>query len=165
MRIVAFAILVLIGTSQAATYMLSGTMDPLQAGTNGSFGTGTGSGSGSISGDYDDVSNTLNYTLTWQDLGAAITNMHFHNAPAGTSGGVDLGIPGPWSSPQVATGILLDAGQETNLLAGDWYVNIHTADFGGGEIRGQVSPTLIPEASTGLLGLLGLAGLCLRRRR
>jgi MYXO-CTERM domain-containing protein len=90
--------------------------------------------------------------------------MHFHNAPVGVSGGVDLGIPSPWTSPYVGSATL-DAAQQTNLLAGDWYVNIHTSDFGGGEIRGQVGVTQVPEPSASLLGLAALAGLALRRRR
>ncbi len=96
------------------------------------------------------------------DLTSPITNMHFHNGAPGVSGGVDLAIPSPWSSPQVGSAILT-ATQETNLLSGDWYVNVHTTNFGGGEIRGQViiNPVPIPAAvwlfGSGLLGLVGVA--------
>ena len=152
----------LVGQANASMYILSGDMDPLQAGTNGGFGAGTGSGVGTIAGDYDDITNSLNYSITWMDLTAQVTNMHFHNGAPGVSGGVDLGIPGPWSSPQVGSAILT-ATQETNLLSGNWYVNVHTATFGGGEIRGQVivNPVPIPAAvwlfGSGLLGLVGLS--------
>ena len=47
------------GQVNATMYVLSGDMDPLQAGTNGGFGGGTGSGVGTIAGDYDDISNSL----------------------------------------------------------------------------------------------------------
>jgi hypothetical protein len=43
------------------------------------------------------------------------------------------------------------------------YLNIHTVNFGGGEIRGQLFPT--PEPSTFLLLGSGLAGLLLWRKR
>ena len=123
---------------------LSGPVDPLQAESNGGFGAfdagtaGAGDGLGSISGTYDSRSNLLDYTLTWNGLTSDVTSMHFHNGAPGTSGGVELGIAGPWASPQSATGVTVGDPEEANLLAGNWYLNIHTSNFGSGEIRGQV---------------------------
>lgn len=131
------------GDEVAISY-LSGPMDALQAGTNGGFGTfdggvaGAGDGSGAISGLYDSRTNSLDYSLTWEGLTSAVTNMHFHVGAPGVSGGVDLAVPGPWASPQTATGVVIGDPAEANLLAGNWYLNVHTANFGGGEIRGQV---------------------------
>lgn len=148
----------LLGQANATVYVLSGDMDVFQALTNPED---VGNGTGTIAGDYDDVTNSLNYTITWMDLTSEVSNMHFHVAPVGVSGGVDLGIPAPWSSPQVGSATL-DASQEANLLSGDWYVNVHTTSFPGGEIRGQVivNPVPIPAAAwlfgSGLLGLFGL---------
>ena len=146
----------------ATVYVLSGDMDVFQATTNPS---NVGNGTGTIAGDYDDVTKFLNYSITWMNLTSAVNNMHFHVGPVGTPGGVDLGIPGPWSSPQVGLNIPLNPSQEANLLSGNWYVNVHTLDFGGGEIRGQVlvNPVPVPAAmwlfGSGLLGLVGLARL------
>jgi len=154
-----------IASSHGALYLLSGTMDPLQAGTNGGFGGGTGSGAGTIEGTFDDESNELSYTISWANLTSLVTNMHFHVGAPGVSGGVALGVPGPWASPQSATGIVLDATQESQLLGGDWYVNIHTGDFSGGEIRGQVGVAEIPEPGGAVLALAGLSLAALRRRR
>ena len=48
------------------------------------------------------------------------------------------------------------AQQLTQLDSGLWYVNVHSLNFGGGEIRGQIVP--VPEPSTfGLIGL-GIGG-------
>ena len=147
------------GQVNATMYVLSGDMDVFQATTNPS---NVGNGTGTIAGDYDDVTNSLNYSITWMDLTSSVTNMHFHNAPVGTPGGVDMGIPSPWSSPQVGSATL-SASQETNLLSGNWYVNVHTTQFPGGEIRGQViiNPVPIPAAvwlfGSGLFGLVGVA--------
>jgi len=123
---------------------LSGPVDPLQAEPNGGFGAfdagtaGAGDGFGKISGSYDSRTNLLDYSLTWANLTSAVTNMHFHNGAPGVSGGVQLAVSGPWASPQSASGVVVGDPQEINLLAGDWYLNIHSTNFGGGEIRGQV---------------------------
>jgi hypothetical protein len=150
-------------SSHATVYALSGTMDPIQATTNPS---NTGSGIGTISGLYNDATKSLDYSISWSDLTSAVTNMHFHVGAVGVPGGVALGIPGPWSSPETGTGITLDATQETDLLAGNWYVNIHTTNFGFGEIRGQVNVAPVPEPSSYLLSMVSAAGfLAFRRRR
>jgi hypothetical protein len=55
--------------------------------------------------------------------------------------------------------------QESQLLAGLWYMNIHTATSAGGEIRGQVYAVVVPEPSTAALLGLGLIALARSRRR
>lgn len=69
-----------------------------------------------------------------------------------------------WDLPEGNAGTTLSA-QLPNILAGQSYLNFHTVQFGGGEIRGQI---VIPEPSTIALlgtGALGLIGSGLRRRR
>lgn len=156
--------------AHATTFVLSGPMDALQAGTNGGFGSfdgtvaGAGDGTGAISGSYDDATNVLDYSITWSDLTSTVIIAHFHVGAVGVSGGIDLGIP-DLTSPSEATGIVLSAAQEANLLGGSWYVNIHTTNFPGGEIRGQVNVTAVPEPTSLLLaGATALALAGLRRR-
>ena len=154
----------LAGPANAAMYVLSGDMDVFQATTNSG---NVGNGSGTIAGDYDDVTNILNYSIEWMDLTSPVTNMHFHLGAPGTPGGVDLGIPGPWTSPQIGVGIPLNISQEANLLAGNWYVNVHTQNFGSGEIRGQVLVNAVPiPAAIWLFGtaLVGFIGMSRRRK-
>lgn len=151
------------GSSSAAVWTLSGGLDALQAGTNGGFGTfdgvisGAGDGTGTISGSYDDVTNLLDYNITWSNLTSSVSNRHFHIGAPGVSGDVAQAIDSSGS----ATGVLLTAFQETDLLAGNWYVNVHTANFGGGEIRGQVN--VVPEPQS--VALVGMGALLLLRRR
>ncbi len=71
-----------------------------------------------------------------------------------------------WPAPPVVGNAVLVAGQVTDLLAGLWYLNLHTTLHLGGEIRGQVLAS-VPEPTT--LSLLGAAligfGLTTRRKR
>lgn len=158
-----FAVSAISTPASAALYQLSGDMDVFQALTNPD---NIGSGTGTISGDYNDVTNILNYSLEWSGLTSDVNNIHFHLGAPGVSGGIQLGVPGPWSSPQIGSGIVLTAAQETNLLAGNWYVNVHTDDFAGGEIRGQVNVSAVPvPAAFWLFGSAVVAVMGLRARR
>ena len=44
----------------------------------------------------------------------------------------------PSGSPKVGTPVALTGPQQADLIAGLWYINIHSQAFPGGEIRGQV---------------------------
>jgi uncharacterized protein (TIGR03118 family) len=77
--------------------------------------------------------------------------------------GVGGTFSGKWDAPE-GNGTTL-AAQLANLRAGRAYINFHTTQFGGGEIRGQIA--VVPEPSTYVLMASGLAGLAMiaRRRR
>lgn len=116
---------------------------------------------------YDDVSNLLSWDITFQDLLAPATAAHFHNAPFGVNGPVVVpigGLAGLTAGNVLGSGILLEA-LEPALLAENFYINIHTSVFPGGEIRGQVLRA--PEAASLMLLALGGLGLlaCRPRRR
>lgn len=70
-------------------------------------------------------------------------------------GGVFTGV---WNAPEGNSGTTLTA-QLNNLFATRLYINFHTAEFPGGEIRGAITP--IPEPAT--LTLLGLGLLAFGR--
>jgi hypothetical protein len=99
---------------------------------------------GTINASYNKDTNLMTYTLTWS--GFTATNMHFHKIMDPTQPGpVALAIPKvpatatAFTSPITGTLTLTDA-QETDLLAGLWYVNIHSDAYKGGEIRVNMVP-------------------------
>ena len=100
---------------------------------NASAGTGT------ADIDYDAASKKLSWKLTYSGLSGPATAAHFHGpAEAGKNGGVAVAIPNATSSPAEGSATLTDA-QAADLMAGKYYVNVHTAANPGGEIRGQVT--------------------------
>ena len=102
--------------------------------------------------------NQITYAIEVDDI-TAITASHIHTAPPGVNGSVRLFLypaPPSTSAPQVTVtekSILVEATVDASavngvtyaeLLAamrsGNAYVNVHTTQFPGGEIRGDISP-------------------------
>ncbi len=68
-----------------------------------------------------------------------------------------------WDLPEGNAGTTLSA-QAPNILAGQSYLNFHTVQFGGGEIRGQIDPRTLHDRPAGHRGPRA-DRLGLRRRR
>ena len=98
---------------------------------NSSTGTGT------LTATYDTASKKLSWKGSYSGLTGPATAAHFHTGEPGKNGGVALAIT-PNASPFEGSATLTDA-QAADLLAGKWYVNVHTEANKGGEIRGQVT--------------------------
>ena len=112
--------------------------------------TTSSTASGVLNVDYDKNSKSLKYTITYSGL--TPTSMHFHKGAIGAAGGVEREVPGPYTSGMTGT-VTLTAAQEADLLANNWYLNVHTAANAGGEIRGQVVPnTMVVFANISLSG-------------
>jgi CHRD domain len=99
----------------------------------------TSAGKGTADIDYDAATKKLTWKVTYSGLTGPATAGHFHGpAEAGKNAGVAVAIPNIASSPVEGSATLTDA-QAADLMAGKYYVNIHTAANPGGEIRGQVT--------------------------
>ena len=135
-RCLLFMLLAVQFSAFATSYSLSATIDGTQeVPASGSAGIG------SMVGNYNDVTNILTYTISYAGLGS-VTAMHFHgNAAAGSNAGVKAGIT--VAASPVSGNVTVAEADEAAMLAGMWYINIHTAAFPGGEIRGQMAAAAI----------------------
>jgi len=105
---------------------------------------------------------SLTFTLSYSNLSGSATGAHIHFAQRGVNGGIFVffcGGGGKPACPAGTSGTLtgtvtgadvvavpaqgISAGSFADLVrilrSGDAYVNVHTANFPGGEIRAQVS--------------------------
>jgi hypothetical protein len=126
----AAGLFLLAGTAQAQIDFYS-EIDGPQEPTN-SLATGTATIT------VDTNANTLTYSITLVGLNNE-TAAHIHGpANPGQGGGIAHGLPA--GNPKNGVWFYLQA-EEADILAGRYYINIHTTAFPNGEIRGQICPT------------------------
>jgi len=153
-------------------------------------------GTGSATVGFDPVAHTLSVSVSFEGLIGTVTNAHIHGPttepltgvagvatttptfvgfPSGvTSGDYDALFDTLNASTYNAAFVTNNGGTVEGaeaalglaLAEGRAYFNIHTSEFGGGEIRGFLTP--VPEPSgvmlLGLGGTVGLLGYGVRRR-
>jgi CHRD domain len=95
-------------------------------------------GTGSVSASFDTASKKLSWKGTVTGLSGPAIAAHFHSGEVGKNGGVAVPIAGADKGSFEGSATLTDA-QAEELMAGKWYVNVHTAANKGGEVRGQVT--------------------------
>ena len=109
---------------------LSGTNEVPSVPTNGN---------GTAEVNFDKQSKVMGWTITYSGLTGPATAAHFHGPAAiSENAGVVVPLTGSLASPITGSATLTDA-QAADLMAGKWYLNLHTAANPGGEIRGQVN--------------------------
>ena len=98
--------------------------------------------SGAVEATFNKATNTLSWKVVYSGLSGPAAAGHFHGpAGAGQNAGVVLGFKGSVDSPIVGEAVLT-AAQMADLMAGKWYVDLHTKANPGGEIRAQVVPSM-----------------------
>ncbi len=110
---------------------------------NGSTGTGRG-----VFALSDDGS-MIHGRVMVKDI-EHITAAHIHKAPAGANGPVVIplftGGPPPFDEDNPVAGAAPVSDADVfDLLAGRWYINVHTSHLPAGEIRGQLWRQWVPE--------------------
>ncbi|WP_153099344.1 CHRD domain-containing protein [Paraburkholderia hayleyella] len=98
-------------------------------------------GHGVLNATFDTSSRALKWTATYAGLSGAVTGAHFHGpAPVGQNAKIQVSVEKSALASPINGSAILTEQQSTDLMAGQWYFNIHTATNPGGEIRGQVLP-------------------------
>ena len=120
----------------------------------------------------DTNSNTITYNITCANLNGAISGAHFHGPAApGVAAGVKINITGDVVGNTIIGSKTYSEPDQANILAGLFYLNVHTTLNPGGQVRDQIVLVEFPASSnTALLMLGGLlavggAAFLMRRRR
>lgn len=184
--------LLCVGLLLAMVIQVNATLIPFDLQGTAGFGLLPGNEPGAITGGtggeigagiiYDDSIKLLTLNIGWgssqgfTDLSSTASASHLHGPTLNNNGngftqtaGVLFTLNrsssavtgGTFTSP--SNTITLNAAQETDLLNGKYYVNLHTANNGGGEMRGFL--VIVPEPSTAALLVTGALGMLARRRR
>jgi len=126
--VVAFA-----GAASAATVKFHATLSPASE-VPPSKSTGSGEASASL----DTTTHELTYDVTFSGFASEVTAAHIHGpAEAGKNAGVLVPLGNAPKSPIHGTATLT-AEQQQQLMAGLFYVNVHTKNNPSGAIRGQL---------------------------
>jgi CHRD domain len=175
-------------TSEASTLIFDAVLGNFENPPTGSTGTGFAEIT------FDTVTLLMRVQVTFSGLSTPNTASHIHccvaapgNAGVATTVPTFTGFPGgvtagtydhtfdmtlassynpAFVTANGGTALSAEAVLLAGMIAGNAYLNIHTTQFGGGEIRGFLAETPLPAAlplfATGL-GVLGLLGW--RRKR
>jgi hypothetical protein len=121
----------------------------------------------------DGASGTFEFKLSVSSIENPLTLSHIHSGAAGTNGpteqllfdltdvpieitGDHIVFSGVFENPSLGLGLMDCAARGVGTIC-DYYVNVATAVFPDGELRGQLQ--VVPEPSTLLLLLAGISAV------
>jgi hypothetical protein len=96
---------------------------------------------GTFTGVLNDVTNVLTYQIDYFNLSGPPTASHIHRAPAGVNGPVVYPLAGAGFPSGHQGQVNVNPADIPDLLAQRMYCNVHSQQFPGGEIRGQIVVT------------------------
>lgn len=104
------------------------------------------------------VGTTVNYSIVVSNIMLPPIGQHIHIGGPGVNGPIVVNFPGTWVGNTLNGSTTSDPATIAAILAnpGGHYVNVHTTDFPGGAIRGQLAPF---GAAAGGVPALSLAGM------
>jgi hypothetical protein len=94
-------------------------------------------GTGMAEVTYNRDTGVLSWRVTYSGLTGPLTGAHFHG-PAGPTANAGVVVPIASTASPITGEARITPTQAGDLMAGLWYLNLHTAANPGGEIRGQV---------------------------
>lgn len=97
------------------------------------------SASGMAEVQFNENTNKVTWKVTYSGLTGPATGAHIHGpAGSGANAGVVIPFTGNLDAQPIMGEVTVTLAQYADMAAGLYYVNIHTARFPGGEIRGQL---------------------------
>jgi|GEM_PF-949157 len=120
----------------------------------------TSMGSASVTGTYDEMTNMITVTVNYSNLSSGLAAAHFHAGVVGANGPVIVNLAPPTGATSGTFGgtFAVPAVNEADLLAGNFYINLHTPNNPGGELRDQLNLLPVPPvvAAIPTMGQWGL---------
>jgi hypothetical protein len=142
-RVIAASLIAVMSTALTMSAVAAETANKMQIKMTGAqeVPPNDSKGTGTVDLAFDPATKQVTWSIKTEALSSNATMAHIHGpAAVGANAGVVVNLaPNGMAEPLNGSATLTDE-QAKDLLAGKYYVNVHTANHPGGEIRGQIKP-------------------------
>ncbi|HEX2059729.1 MAG TPA: CHRD domain-containing protein [Thermoanaerobaculia bacterium] len=107
------------------------------------------------------VGTTVNYSIVVTNITLPPIGQHIHIGGPGVPGPIVVNLPGTWVGNTLNGSTTSDPATIAAIVAnpGGYYVNVHTTDFPGGAVRGQLAPFGSAAGGVPTLSFVGMLAL------